>query len=103
MYMNTHIDLNDSSLLHIARTSYSKLPTDVESKLVKLIELAEEYPSALVTRTVTSILLGLKESTLAQWACIGKGLPIIKSGRRCYYRLSDIRDFLNQNTIQHTL
>lgn len=101
--MNESQSKTHGYLLHFARTTYTLDGCHTEFGLSKLIDIADEYPSALVTRTVTSILLGLKESTLAQWACIGKGLPIIKSGRRCYYRLSDIRDFLNQNTIQHTL
>ena len=98
--MNSQENLNiDSHLLHFARTTYGPIPNEASKNLPKLIDLAIEYPSALVTRAVTSVLLGLRESTLAQWACIGKGLPYIKSGRRCYYRLSDIKTYLENNIV----
>ena len=98
--MKALIDTTPCSLLHFARTTYCLEVGDNEIGISKLIDLADEYPHALVTRAVTSVLLGLRESTLAQWACMGKGLPYIKSGRRCYYRLSDIKAYLENNIVK---
>ncbi|GAA0200796.1 hypothetical protein GCM10009123_05170 [Kangiella japonica] len=100
--MYTDNKLNESALLHHARTTYKEIPAELAGQLSKLITLADQYPDALATRAVTAVLLGLKEPTLSYWACVGRGLPFVKSGRRCFYRLSDIKAYIEKHTFQHT-
>lgn len=100
--MTIDTKLSDGALLHHARTTYQNVPADLAGQLSKLITIADQYPDALATRAVAAVLLGLKEPTLSYWACVGRGLPFVKSGRRCFYRLSDIKAYIEKHTFQHT-
>ena len=53
----------------------------------------------LLTRRQASEYLGVKENTLAVWVCNKRyNLPIIKIGRLCKYRLSDLEKFIEERT-----
>lgn len=53
----------------------------------------------LFTRREAAQFLHLKSQTLAKWAMTGQHLPVIRIGRgRVRYRLSDIEDFIAQQT-----
>ena len=54
----------------------------------------------LMTRVEAAEYLGLRPQTLAIWALTGRyGLPMIKVGRLCKYRRSDLDKFLERNTV----
>ena len=58
---------------------------------------------ALLTRKEASKILGLKEQTLAVWASTGRyNLKFIKSGRKVFYRMEHIQEFINNNTYTKT-
>jgi predicted DNA-binding transcriptional regulator AlpA len=44
-------------------------------------------------------ILGLKRQTLANWRGKMKGPKYVKLGGRIVYKISDLEDFLNRNTI----
>jgi len=53
----------------------------------------------LLTRKEAAQFLGIKENTLAIWHCSKRyNLPVIKVGRLCKYRSSDLLQFLEQRT-----
>ena len=53
----------------------------------------------LLTRKEAALFLGIKENTLAIWHCSKRyNLPVIKVGRLCKYRSSDLFQFLEQRT-----
>jgi len=52
----------------------------------------------LLDRKGAAKFLGVKEHTLAVWSMSNKyHLPYVKVGRLVKYRMSDLRDFLEQN------
>ena len=54
-------------------------------------------PSDILNRKQAAEYLGLKEQTLACWACNKRyGLPVYKIGRHAKYRLSDLERFIEQ-------
>lgn len=60
--------------------------------------------NTLLTRKEASEILRLKEQTLAVWASTGRyDLKFIKSGRKVFYTLADINEFLSKNTRSHTI
>ena len=53
----------------------------------------------LLSRRQAAEYLGVKENTLAIWACNKRyNLSVIKVGRLCKYRLSDLEKFLDERT-----
>jgi excisionase family DNA binding protein len=53
----------------------------------------------LLTPDEVSYLLGIKKHTLAVWRSSGRyNLPFIKAGRLVRYRLSDIEQFLDDQS-----
>jgi len=58
-----------------------------------------QNPNQLLSRRQAAEYLGVKENTLAIWACNKRyGLAVIKVGRLCKYRLSDLEKFLDERT-----
>jgi len=58
-----------------------------------------EYPTqnALINRKEAAELLGVAESTLAYWKCVGRyDLKYVKIGRLVKYRMSDLEDFIEK-------
>ena len=56
-------------------------------------------PPELMTRAEAADYIGVKEQTLAVWACANRyGLPFVKVGRLCRYRRSDLDAWLAQRT-----
>jgi excisionase family DNA binding protein len=53
-----------------------------------------------LTRQQAAEFLGLKPQTLANWAITQRYLPVVKIGGRCVrYRMSDLLQHMEQNTI----
>ena len=53
----------------------------------------------LLTRKEAAEFLGIKENTLAIWHCSKRyNLPVIKIGRLCKYKSSDLLQFLEERT-----
>lgn len=53
----------------------------------------------LYTRKQAAEFLGIKENTLAVWLTTKRyDLPVVKVGRLCKYRLSDLLEFLDKQT-----
>jgi len=47
--------------------------------------------------------LGVKSQTLSVWACTGRySLPFIKVGRKVFYRIEDLDNFLVTRTMTQT-
>ena len=58
------------------------------------------HHNKLLSAGETADILGLKESTLAQFRWRGdKRLPWVKLGKSIRYKLSDIEEFIERNTI----
>lgn len=54
----------------------------------------------LLSRKQASDFLGIKEQTLASWLCKkSQPLKVVKIGKLCKYRFSDLLDFLEKQTI----
>lgn len=63
------------------------------------LHIQKQTPNQLLTRKQAAEYLGVKENTLAIWACNKRySLPVIKVGRLCKYRVSDLDNFLNERT-----
>lgn len=53
----------------------------------------------LLSRREAAAFLGILEQTLAVWACTKRyNLPVVKVGRLCKYRRSDLERFVNGET-----
>jgi hypothetical protein len=53
----------------------------------------------LLSRREAAAFLGILEQTLAVWACTKRyNLPVVKVGRLCKYRRSDLERFINGET-----
>jgi predicted site-specific integrase-resolvase len=53
--------------------------------------------SPLLSREAAAEFLGVKPSTLAVWACVGRyGLKFYKVGRSVKYKMSDLENFLKR-------
>ncbi len=58
------------------------------------------YHNKLLSAGETADILGLKESTLAQFRWRGdKRLPWVKLGKSIRYKLADIEDFIERCTV----
>ncbi|MEH6594012.1 MAG: helix-turn-helix domain-containing protein [Colwellia polaris] len=58
------------------------------------------YSNKLISAGQAAEILGLKESTLAQFRWRGdKRLPWVKLGKSIRYKLSDIESFIERSTI----
>ena len=53
----------------------------------------------LLTRVEAAKILGLKPQTLAAWAMTGRHLPFVKIGRAVRYKLADVKEFIDQQTV----
>ncbi len=54
----------------------------------------------LLTREQAAKYLGISVSALAAWACNKRyNLPMVRVGRLVKYRIQDLDDFINRNTI----
>ena len=63
------------------------------------LHIQGQTPTQLLSRKQAAEYLGVKENTLAIWACNKRySLPVIKVGRLCKYRVSDLDNFLNERT-----
>jgi len=63
------------------------------------LHIQGQTPTQLLSRKQAAEYLGVKENTLAIWACNKRySLPVIKVGRLCKYRVSDLDKFLNERT-----
>ena len=63
------------------------------------LHIQKQTPNQLLSRKQAAEYLGVKENTLAIWACNKRySLPVIKVGRLCKYRVSDLDKFLNERT-----
>lgn len=95
---------NPIELLHKAKNTHGDLSPTQEAEFSNLINLASQYPNALITRTVTASLLGLSIKSLEAWASNGsRNLPYQKCSRSVRYRLGDIKAYMDANTRTHTL
>lgn len=57
-----------------------------------------ESKSQLLTRKEAASYLGVKEQTLACWACAKRyRLPFVRVGRLVKYRLEDLNQFISEN------
>lgn len=64
---------------------------------------SEKCPPHHITDKETSIILGVKISTLAVWRSTGRyNLPYVKVGRLVRYRIRDLAIFLLNHVITHT-
>jgi DNA-binding Xre family transcriptional regulator len=64
-----------------------------------MIDFQKNLQDKLLSRKEAAQFLGVKENTLAIWACNKRyNLPVIKVGRLCKYRLSDLISFLDERT-----
>lgn len=71
------------------------MPSDtVQIDLVRVRIL----PDGRMTRRDAAKYLGLKEKTLAMWAMTGKGPPVVRVGGRCFYRRSDLDEFVAEGS-----
>jgi excisionase family DNA binding protein len=58
------------------------------------------YHNKLISADVAADILGLKESTLAQYRWRGdKRLPWVKLGKSIRYKLADVEDFIERCTV----
>ena len=63
------------------------------------LHIQNQTPNQLLSRKQAAEYLGVKENTLAIWACNKRyNLPVVKVGRLCKYRVSDLDNFLNERT-----
>jgi excisionase family DNA binding protein len=54
----------------------------------------------LLTRKEAAEVLGVRPETLAVWHCTGRyKLPVVKVGRSCRYRLTDLESWLSARTV----
>ena len=61
---------------------------------------SENNPQILLTRKQAADFLGVNEGTLAVWLCTKRyPLPVVKVGRLCKYRMSDLEAFINERTV----
>lgn len=49
----------------------------------------------ILTRGELAALLAVKEQTIAKWVCLQRGPRRIKRGHRVFYRLDDVREWLD--------
>ncbi len=54
-------------------------------------------PDGRMSRRDAAKYLGLKEKTLAMWSVAGKGPPVVRVGGRCFYRQSDLDQFVDED------
>ena len=63
------------------------------------LHIQNQTPNQLLSSKQAAKYLGVKENTLAIWACNKRyNLPVVKVGRLCKYRVSDLDNFLNERT-----
>lgn len=69
-----------------------------------MTDLQSTIPDGLDTAAATQVaaVLGTTEAGLAQMRYRGTGPRFIKRGRRVLYRWSDVRAFLDENTVTRT-
>jgi len=68
----------------------------------ELIMSTRQTANGVFTVRETARYLGLAESTLNKWRCIGGGPKYLKMGKAVRYRVSDINDWLDANERAHT-
>jgi len=64
--------------------------------------LIDNQRPTMFTVAETAEYLGLAQSTLNKWRCIGGGPKYLKMGKAVRYRLSDIQEWLEENQRAHT-
>ncbi len=65
--------------------------------------LVKNTGAVLFSRREAANYLGVGESTLAVWACVGRyDLPYVKIGRLAKYRKADLDAFIQKRTRLHT-
>jgi hypothetical protein len=71
--------------------SYITASNHLNSNSTAFFRINQTAPNQLLSRRKAAEYLGVKENTLAIWACNKRySLPVIKVGRLCKYRLSDL-------------
>lgn len=55
----------------------------------------------LLTPRQVSEQWGIAEQTLSVWRCRMEGPPYVRIGSRIRYRASDLRDFVERQTVRH--
>lgn len=61
-----------------------------------------EKPIMCARAKVSQYFSGLSPKTLANWSCEKRGPQFFKVGRKVFYKLSDLEEFMTQNPIQTT-
>ena len=66
---------------------------------VDMIHIDKSESQTLLTRKEAAEFLGCSAMTLAIWKCTKRyPLPYVKIGKNVRYRLSDLKDFISNNT-----
>jgi hypothetical protein len=71
--------------------------------LVQSVNLDALPDSHLLAPPEAGTAIGVEASTLSVWRSTGRyNLPFVKSGRKVYYRVGDLKAFLQRRTATHT-
>ncbi len=66
------------------------------------LPINQQATEELLSRNEAANYLGVKKSTLAVWASTKRyPLPIVKIGRLCKYKLTDLNNFIIYNTLKN--
>lgn len=73
----------------------------MQQELKEQIEaLLKKERERLLSRKEAAEILGITPETLAAWKCLQRyDLPVVMVGRLPKYRLSDLQNFIERNTI----
>lgn len=70
---------------------------------VQPIDLDSLPNSHLLSPDEAGTAIGVKPSSLSVWRSTGRySLPFVKSGRKVFYRVGDLKAFLERRTATHT-
>ena len=70
---------------------------------VQAVNLDALPDSHLLAPTEAGATIGVEASTLSVWRSTGRyNLPFVKSGRKVFYRVGDLKAFLERRTATHT-
>ena len=64
------------------------------------IDPAEPCPLYVARAKVEKIFVGLKPRTLANLASLGQGPPYFKGGKICWYKVSDLEDWITRYPVK---
>ena len=63
------------------------------------LEAARPPPNRLLNQEAAAALIGVKPPTLAGWRHYNRGPRYLKIGRSCFYRTSDIEEWLDAQAV----